>query len=227
MDRFKARLVAKGYNQVEGLDYYDSFSPVAKLVTVKLFLAIAAAKHWMVHQVDINNAFLHGFLDEEVYMLPPQGYDKATDGQVCKLKRSLYGLKQASRECNVEFSQQVHGYGFTQSPHNHCLFIKSSGGTLVILLVYVDDVLIANSLGSEINVVKKFLHGYFTIKDRYGDSQIFLGVEIDCSQDGIILNQRKYALDIIRSAGLATARPANTPFSKLIEVFPCLCTFVT
>lgn len=93
VERFKARLVAKGHDQIQGVDFHDSFSPVAKVVTVTIFFSIIAHQGWPLHQVDVNNDFLHGFLDEEIYMIPPQGYHKAKDGQVCKLRRSLYGLK--------------------------------------------------------------------------------------------------------------------------------------
>lgn len=93
VDRFKARLVAKGYNQVLGEDYFESFSPVAKATKVRIFLAIGAAKQSDIHQVDMNNAYLHGHLEEEIYLSPSEGYHKAGKGEVCKLIKSLHGLK--------------------------------------------------------------------------------------------------------------------------------------
>ena len=164
-DRYKAHLVAKGFNQVEGIDYFVSFSPVPKPVIVRVLLAIATAHSWSVHQIDINKAFLHGFIDEEVYMLPPEGYSVAQPGQVCLLRHSLYGLKQASRQWNVDLSSKLHGFGFRQSYFDPCLFIKSTDTSFLALLVFVDDVLIAGSLESDILETKTFLHSCFTIKD--------------------------------------------------------------
>lgn len=126
IDRYKSRLVAKGYHQIEGIDFQDSFSPVVKVVTVRIFLFIAGAHSWPLHQLDINNAFLHGHLDEEVYMETPEGYEKAQKGQVYRMKRSLCGLKQASRQRNFELTSQLKEYGFIQSIHDHCLFILST-----------------------------------------------------------------------------------------------------
>ncbi|XP_010274374.1 PREDICTED: uncharacterized protein LOC104609701 [Nelumbo nucifera] len=157
IDSYKARLVAKGYHQIEGVDYNDSFSPVAKVVTVRIFLAIAIAKNWALHQLDINNAFLHGYLDEEVFIQPPQGYTKAKPHEVSLLKRSLYGLKQASRQWNVKFCVKLQAYGFTQSAHDHCLFTKSTSSSFLALLLYIDDVLVTGTHESEIQKLSQFV----------------------------------------------------------------------
>jgi len=124
VDRHKARLVIRGFEQIKDKDYKHTFSPVAKLITVRVFIALATAKHWPLHQLDINNAFLHGFIDEDVYMLPPEGYATGLPGQVCKLQRSLYGLKQASRQWNIELAKFLVTEGFTQSKNDYSLFTK-------------------------------------------------------------------------------------------------------
>ncbi|KAL0462091.1 UNVERIFIED_CONTAM: Retrovirus-related Pol polyprotein from transposon RE1 [Sesamum latifolium] len=150
-----ARLVAKGYNQVEGVDYIGRFSPVAKAITVRTLLAVASSYAWPIHQVDINNAFLHDFLEEDIYMLPPDGYSVPAE-KVCKLQRSSYGLKQASRQWNRELTDKLLGYDFLQSSHDHCLFTKNTDAGLLILLVYVDDVLLTGPFISQINAARGF-----------------------------------------------------------------------
>ncbi|KAK9146703.1 hypothetical protein Sjap_006606 [Stephania japonica] len=210
LDRCKARLLAKGYNQIEGVDFTESFSPVATIVTVRLLLALAAAREWNLHQLDVNNAFLHGYLSKDVYMKPPKGYNKASPTQVCKLKRSIYVLKQASRQWNIEFTSQLQFYGFIQSPHDPCLFLYIKGSVFLALLVYVDDVLLTGSSLDEIQLVKAFLDHHFSIKD-IGQARYFLRLELARSSSELYVNQRKYVLDLLHEAGFTECKSVATP----------------
>ncbi|KAK4384131.1 Retrovirus-related Pol polyprotein from transposon RE1 [Sesamum angolense] len=217
VDIFKARLVAKGYTQIEGVDYYDSFSPVARTVTVRLFIAIATAYSWCILQLDVNNAFLHGQLDEEVYMTPPEGYEKAHPGLVCKLKKSLYGLKQASRQWNIELTSKLEAYGFKQSPHDHCLFTMRSNSCFLALIVYVDDVLLTGTSIDALVAVKTYLDDLFTIKDL-GHAKYFLGLELARSSHGTYVTQHKYLQDIVHDCHLQDAKATVTPLSPGLKL---------
>lgn len=162
---------------------------------MKTLIALATINNWPIHQLDINNAFLHGFLDEKVYILPPAGYTKA-DGKVCELKRSLYGFKQVSRQWNTAF---LINHGFTQSKRDCSLF------TMVLfffaILVYVDDVLITGKDTTAILHLKQALDKAFTIKDL-GHMRYFVGIEVARSSAGTPLNQRKYILNILKDTSL-------------------------
>lgn len=184
IERYKARLVAKGFNQIHGIDYFESFSPVAKTVTVRLLFAIGAAKKWQIHQVVVNNAYLQRHIDEEIFMLPPQGYNGAKSGQVCKLVKSLYGLKQAGRQWHKEITSKLLNFSFNRSKNDYCLFIKRlNEDNYIALLIYVDDILIMGPSQEHIQGVKDFLHTLFTIKDM-GTAKYFVGVEVAQLKNG-------------------------------------------
>ncbi|KAL0360869.1 UNVERIFIED_CONTAM: Retrovirus-related Pol polyprotein from transposon TNT 1-94 [Sesamum radiatum] len=205
-----AHLVAKGFNQIEGVDYTESFSPVAKMVMVHLFLSMTASYGWPLHQLNVNNTFLHGYSDEDLSVLPLEGYP-IEPGLVCKLEHSLYGLKQASRQWKVEFTHELTEIGFHQSAHDHYLFMKPAATGLMSLLVYVDDILITDPSMDDIQAVKQYLHALFTIKD-IEDARYFLGLEIARNFDDLYVAQTKYVEDIIKDTGLIHAKTVSTPF---------------
>ncbi|CAM8920304.1 unnamed protein product [Rhodiola kirilowii] len=214
LERYKARLVARGFTQVEGLDYHDTFAPVAKMTTVRCLLAVAAARKWPIYQLDVDNAFLHGSLDEEVYMKLPIGFYKKEKaaGQVCKLVKSLYGLKQASKQWFAKFSEVITDFGFQRNLNDYSLFTMKKNGDFLILLVYVDDVVITGTSSTLISEVKQYIHDKFRIKDL-GFLKYFLGLEVARSDDGIFLNQRKYAIELLEEHNLVQSKPAKSPMN--------------
>ncbi|KAL2903744.1 Retrovirus-related Pol polyprotein from transposon TNT 1-94, partial [Bienertia sinuspersici] len=211
VERLKARLVIFGNHQVEGIDYNETFAPVAKMVTVRAFLAVAAAKGWELHQMDVHNAFLHGDLTEEVYMKPPPGF--SSRGKVCRLLKSLYGLKQAPRCWFAKLSASLTQYGFRQSYSDYSLFTYRNGSVHLNVLVYVDDLIISGNDSSALHTFKQYLSTCFHMKDL-GRLKYFLGIEVARNDEGILLCQRKYALDIISEAGLLGAKPAPFPIEQ-------------
>ncbi|CAM8975821.1 unnamed protein product [Rhodiola kirilowii] len=182
------------------------------MTTVRCILAVAAARHWPVYQLDVDNAFLHGSLDDEVYMKLHIGFYKKEKaaGHVCKLVKSLYGLKQASRQWFAKFSEAITEFGFQRSLNDYSLFTMKKDGEFLILLVYVDDVIITGTSSSHIAAVKSYIHDKFRIKDL-GFLKFFLGLEVARSDDGIFLNQRKYALELLEDNNLLQCKPAKSP----------------
>jgi hypothetical protein len=218
VSKIKHKLMAKGFTQLEGIDYQDTFSPTAKIISVRCLLALAAARGWSLHQLDVNNAFLHGDLHEEIYMSPPPGLRRQGEEHLfCRLHKSLYGLKQASRQWFAKFSEAIRSAGYEQSKANYSLFIRKQGKSFTALLIYVDDILITGNDPVSITDIKKFLHNKFHLKDL-GKLKYFLGIEISTSRTGIFISQRKYALEIIKDAGLLGAAPINTLMERGLKL---------
>ncbi|KAM2312222.1 hypothetical protein ACFXTH_022651 [Malus domestica] len=209
--------VAQGYSQIEGLDYRETFAPVAKLTTVRILLSIASIRGWHLHQLDVNNAFLYGDLDEEVYMSLPPGFGRKGETRVCKLHKSIYGLKQASRQWFIKLSSALKTAGFHQSWSDYSLFVRNCQGSFMALLVYVDDVILAGNNLREIEETKLFLSQHFKLKDL-GKLKYFLGIEVARSKQGIALCQRKYALEILEDAGFLGAKPSRLPMEPNLSL---------
>ncbi|CAL8997356.1 unnamed protein product [Prunus brigantina] len=177
IERYKARLVARGFSQQYGLDYDETFSPVAKLTTVRVLLALAANKDWNLYQMDVKNAFLHGELDREIYMTQPMGFENEVHPEyVCKLKKALYGLKQAPRAWYGKIAEFLSRSGYSVTHADSSLFVKANGGKLAIVLVYVDDLIITGDDEEEIHRTKENLSVRFQMKEL-GQLKHFLGLE--------------------------------------------------
>lgn len=211
--RYKARLVAKGFNQQPGIDYHETFSPVVKFTTVRVVLSLAVSQRWPLRQLDIQNAFLHGDLNETVYLRQPPGFsDPQKPDHVCLLHKSLYGLKQAPRAWFHRLSTALHSLGFQGSKTDPSLFIYASGGTLLYMLVYVDDIILTGNNPHAIDSIIHSLSKTFALQDM-GTLSYFLGIEVAPCGSDLLLSQKKYILETIHKAGLSQARPVPTPMA--------------
>jgi hypothetical protein len=214
IERYKARLVARGYSQTYGIDYDETFAPVAKMNTVRILISCATNFGWPLHQLDVKNAFLHGDLKEEVYMDIPPGFSTPrTSGKVCRLRKSLYGLKQSPRAWFDRFRRVICAMRYKQCNGDHTVFYRHSNSKITILAVYVDDIIITGDDEVEISRLKDSLRKEFEVKDL-GQLKYFLGIEIARSPKGIVLSQRKYVLDLLSDTGMLGCRVASTPIDQ-------------
>ncbi|CAL2259385.1 unnamed protein product [Prunus armeniaca] len=211
IERYKARLVANGFHQQYGIDYLETFSPVVKHVTVRIILSLAFSRQWPIRQLDVTNAFLHGYLSEEVYMRQPRGFeDPKFPHHVCRLRKSLYGLKQSPRAWFSRFSEFLIHSGFTASKVDPSLFIFHKDDNFLFLLIYVDDIIVTGNALSQVNALLQSLNRQFAMKDL-GDLHYFLGIEVQRTPDMLCLNQAKYVVDLLKRATLHKANPCLTP----------------
>jgi len=213
LERLKARLVAKGFHQEEGIDFTETFSPVIKHATIRIVLSIAKMRQWPIHQLDVKNAFLHGTLNETVYMEQPPGFqDSQKPYHVCSLKKSLYGLRQAPRAWFDKFSDFLLEYGFFCSSTDPSLFIYHQQQHTILLLLYVDDIVLTGSSSQMLSTLIQSLSLKFHMKDL-GPLHYFLGIEVKQNSDHLFLCQTKYASDLLTRAYMSESKPIATPLS--------------
>ena len=218
IERYKARLVAKGFHQREGIDFQETFSPVIKPCTIRLVLSLAISNGWHIHQLDVQNAFLHETLNEEVYMQQPPGFvDPNAPNYVCRLHKSLYGLKQAPRAWYNKLRTFLIQYGFYGAKSDTSLFIKTSSSSILYLLVYVDDIILTGSSIVLIQQMVQALHQAFSIKDL-GSLNYFLGIEATRGPHGLFLSQQRYILDLLLKTKMDQAKPCPTPMVSNLKL---------
>ena len=220
VETYKSRLVAKGFRQKQGIDYDETFSPVAMLKSIRILLAIAAYYDYEIWQMDVKTAFLNGHLDEDVYMTQPEGFiSSGSESKVCKLKKSIYGLKQASRSWNIRFDETVKMFDFIKNEDEPCVYKKVSGNAITFLILYVDDILI---IGNDIPVmqsVKLWLSQQFSMKDL-GEASYVLGIKIyrDRSKRMIGLSQSNYIDRVLKRFSMENSKKGFLPYNHGIHL---------
>ena len=192
VSRYKARLVALGCSQIPGIDFTETFAPVVRLESMRAALAIAAIEDLEIIQMDIRGAYLNGELKEEIYMRQPPGFEDGT-GRVCRLLKTIYGLKQAGREWNREFDRQLSSIQLIKTAVDHCVYYRERDGERAWITVWVDDLLIMSTSRKEAERTKKEIEGLFETKDL-GEPKRIIGIEISRDRDAgtITLSQRVY-----------------------------------
>jgi len=214
--RYKSRLVAQGYTQEHGIDYFETFAPVARLSTIRIMLALAARYRLHIQQMDVQTAFLYGELEEECYMEQPPGFIEGTN-LICRLRKSIYGLKQAPRVWYQVIDRFFHSIGFQRSLSDPALYIHQEHEVdqlPLLIAIYVDDMIIIGKNMDHINSVKRELHQKFDMTDM-GEIKTLLGMEIVRLQDdSVFLHQNRYLTDMLLRYQMEGCMPITTPMAE-------------
>ncbi|GKE34855.1 putative ribonuclease H-like domain-containing protein [Tanacetum coccineum] len=207
----KARLVAQGYTQEEGIDYDEVFAPVARIEAIRLFLAYASFKDFVVYQMDVKSAFLYGKIEEEVYVCQPPGFeDPDFLDRVYKVEKALYGLHQAPRAWYETLSTYLLDNGFQRGKIDKTLFIRRDKGDILLVQVYVDDIIFGSTKKSLCTKFEKMMHKKFQM-NSIGELTFFLGLQVKQKEDGIFISQDKYVTEILKKFSFIDVKTASTP----------------
>ncbi|XP_076888418.1 uncharacterized protein LOC143538844 [Bidens hawaiensis] len=216
--KYKARLVAKGYAQEHEVDFDEVFARVARMETVRLILAIAANYGWFIYHLDVKSAFLNGELKEEVYVKQPHGFEVLRKhGMVYKLRKALYGLRQAPRAWNEKFNKTLKGLDFIRCPRELAVYKRNTRTDILIVGVYVDDLIVPGSSQSEIEKFKSQMKNEFEMQDL-GKLSYYLGIEVTQKKHEIKLKKEAYANKILMGVGLSECNPTRFPVEHRLQV---------
>lgn len=223
VEKYKARLVAKGFTQIEGIDYKGTFAPVVRYTSIRYLLATAAKLKLRIQQMDAVTAFLNGELAEEIYMRQPKGSEDGTK-RVCKLKRSLYGLKQSSRVWNQRLNGTLLDFGLKRSEIDQCVYFLNNRPEILIVAIYVDDLLIFSNDVTHENRLKEELSKNFEMKDL-GEASSVLGVRITRYEDdnSISIDQTHYIEEILKRFGMFECNPLSVPLDPNQKLTSSMC----
>lgn len=216
-DQYKARFVAKGYCQRAGIDYGETFSPTANLTSIRVVMQKAAQDDLILHQMDVKTGYLHAPIDRDIYMEQPEGYEKEGEKLVCKLEKSIYGLKQSGRNWNEMLHTCLVNDNFTQNPTDHCVYTKESKEAgKVIVVIWVDDLIIAASNNESLEKVKNMLSTRFKMKDL-GSLKHFLGMDFSQSDGCVKVSQKRYVEKILERFNMQECRIRETPCDQKLD----------
>jgi hypothetical protein len=218
---YKARYVAKGYSQVEGIDYDETFSPTTRFTTVRMLIQKAVNESLHLHQMDVKGAYLNAPIDKEIYVQQPPGYEFTHESGAhftCRLKKSLYGLKQSGRNWHITLTEYLTSKHFTVSDNDPCEYTLNTSNGQLIILFWVDDIILASNNMTLIDDMKRDLGERFKMDDR-GELRWFLGIDFKHLQDGsIVMSQERYIESIIHRSKLQDCNPVDTPAEKGLQL---------